>query len=233
MYGPEISPFTSVFGLFGEESRDLFTWRTAMKIIILFTVLILIFPVSIFGSEADNIIKQQKESKRKNAEARDKRKRDLDAREQCLDKITEVVALKIKELIDKGVKFKKPKLYNDSFEYIDGKRYAVYYNGMKSLVRTSMYEDRFIALQVTSFDNLNIYFQPENGHEVRVTIYLYNSDKENEWELQTFVNSKTPKANRIIKFKSIYDIDEIERKRGIINNNIVKAIEAAIKYVDK
>jgi hypothetical protein len=213
-----------------------------MKIIIFFTVLILIFPVSIFSSEADNIIKQQKESKRKDAEAGDKRKRDKKAREQCLDKITEVVALKIKEFMDKGVKFKKPELYNNSFENIGGKRYAVYYDGSKTLVRTSMYEDRFIALQKIVFgdtwDSIKIYFQPENGHEVRVNIefnvsVLSGDTIKNEWELQTFVDMKTPKANRVIKFKSFHDINEIEKKRGLINNNIVKAIEAAVKYGDK
>ncbi len=213
-----------------------------MKIIIFLTVLILVLPASIFGSEIDNIIKQQKEDKKKEAEAGDKRKKDKKAREQCLDKVTNIVALKIKELMDKGVKFNPPNLYNDSFENIGGKRYAIYYDGSKTLVRTSMYEDRFIALQKIVFgdtwDSIKIYFQPENGHKVSVNIefnvsVLSGDTITNEWELQTFVDSKTPKANRDIKFKSFYDTDEIEKKREMINNNIVKAIEAAVKYGNK
>lgn len=212
-----------------------------MRIIILIA-LILFSSTFAFSNEAGNLIKQQKENKRKESEAGDKRKRDKKAREQCLDKVIDIIALKIKELMDKGVVFKKPKLYNASFEYIGEKRYAVYYDGSKTLVRTSMYEDRIIALQEIVFgepwDSIKIYFQPENGHEVRLDIkfnvsVLSGDTIANKWELQIFVDTKTPKANRVIKFVSFHDINEIENKRDMINNNIVKAIEAAIKYGDK
>ena len=40
----------------------------------------------------------------------------------------------------------------------------------KTLVRTSLYDDKFIALQ--PMNDVTIYFQPENGHNVEVGIYL-------------------------------------------------------------
>lgn len=200
-----------------------------MKPIMFSIFLILVAPTFVFSSEADNIIKQQKENKRKESEVADKRKKHEEAMELCSDKVTEVIALKVKELMDKGVEFKKPVLYNDSFENIGGKWYAVYVDGVygtqKTLVRTRMYEGKFIALQPYSRGGgITIYFQPKNGKVVNVTVSSVGTIDTFEWELRIF--------GRNIKFKS-GDIDEIEKKQDKINEYIVKAIEAAIKYGDK
>lgn len=215
-----------------------------MKIIILI-VLILFLPTFTFSGEVDNIIKQQRDNKgkeekeekernrrkrdeeRKEAEARDKRKRELKAREQCLDKITDVVALKIKELMDKDVRFKKPNINTESFKYINGKKYAVYYNAI-ALVRTSRYEDKLMVLQ--DDEQLNsrtcMYFRPAAGRTVQICLIFHDSF----WNLE--INAVSD-SSKYIEFKS-YDIKEIEKKRAMINNNIVKAIEASIKkYSDK
>lgn len=200
-----------------------------MKIIVFLTVLILILPASIFGSEIDNIIKQQKENKEKEAGAKNKKESEQEAMDRCIDGVTKVIASKIQELLDKGVEFKKnPGVW--SYKNISGKRYATFsplHGG--DFVRTSMYDDKFLVL---SGGNITIQFRPENGETVYIGITFYVSNK---WKLETRgpFTHKMPETNKVIEFKSIYDINEIEKKRDMINNNVVKAIEAAIKYDNK
>jgi hypothetical protein len=208
-------------GLCGEGSRDLFIWRTAMKIIILFTVLILIFPVSIFGSEVNSIIKQQREKKQKQVESENREKRYHKTLEQCINKTIDIAALKFKELMDKGVEFEKPHLYENYFEDIGGKRYAVYNNYgtlVKYPLRVNLFNDKFIAMKKI------IYIQPKDGKNVQIS--LRNLESLTGCELSIFVHSSGNPGNSSMKFNSI---DEIEKKLDMINNNIVKAIEAAVK----
>ncbi len=193
-----------------------------MKLIVFSIFLILVAPIFVFGSEADNIIKQQKENKKKEADAKNKEESKQEAMDRCIDGVTKVIASKIKELMDKGVEFKKNPC-GGSYKNIGGKRYVIYYDGSKALVQTSMYNDKFLVL---SEFYTTIQFQPENGKTIYISIFFYVSNK---WELRT----EYEKANHVIEFSSIYNIDEIEKKQDMINNNIVKAIEAAIKYGDK
>lgn len=239
-----------------------------MKIIILIA-LILFSSTFAFSNEADNLIKQQKENKRKELEAEEKRKkleaverkkvleviekieRNEKAMVQCRDKVAYIVALKIKELMDKGVKFKKPRFHN--IRDIGGKKYEVYSNGRRDPVYT-MYEDRFIVKHAQNDESPLLgthltskawmYLQPENGDTVSMVlefktkrssvnfkaIYDYFDIPAGEWN---FDNLAGRGARRIIEFKSFRDLDEIEKKRDRINDAVVKAIEVAVKYGDK
>jgi len=196
-----------------------------MKIIILFTVLILIFPVSIFGSEVNSIIKRQMEKKQKQVESENREKRYHETLEQCINKTIDIAALKFKELMDKGVEFEKPHLYEDYFEDIGGKRYAVYNNYgtlVKYPLHVHLFNDKFIAMKD------RIYISLKNGEDVGIRINLKNLESLTGCKLTIFVSQGVTgnPGNSSMEFNSI---DEIEKKRDMINNNIVKAIEAAVK----
>jgi hypothetical protein len=210
-------------GLCGEGSKDLFTWRTAMKIIIFFTVLILISPVSIFGSEVDSIIKQQRENRENKEKQAENERNKYIMMQRCEDEIVRVVASKVKELMDKGVNFKKdPGVW--SYKNIGGQRYASHADGRNERILNSMYDGRLLYLERGSN---YIRIQPEGGTKVNIHIKFY---KNNSWEVE--MNGYF-KGRHTVEFTSFYNVDEISTKRDEINKNLISAIEAAIKYGDK
>ncbi len=196
-----------------------------MKIIILFTVLILILPVSIFGSEIDNIIKQQRENRENKEKQAENEKNKYIMMQRCEDEIVRVVASKVKELMDKGVNFKKdPGVW--SYKNIGGQRYASPGDGRNELILNSMYDGRLLYLEIIRGSN-HIRIQPENGTEVTVLFKFY---KNNSWEVDMYDGYS---REITVKFTSFYNVDEISTKRDEINKKLISAIEAAVKHGNK
>ncbi len=208
-----------------------------MKIIIFLTVLILVLPISIFGGEIDNIIKQQKkQQKETESSERYKQYKEREERQRCGDRIVSIVASKVKELVSRGVKFRyKPGVlvYQD---YL-GTRFALDFDGNTYRLLKSMYNERLLYLQIqeetidlslTLPVRNSIWIQPEGRDKTKVNIDI-TFYKDNSWEVEMFGHFT---GKYTVKFMS-YNMDEISTKRAEINKNLISAIEAAVKYGDK
>jgi len=180
-------------------------------------------PCVAYGGDIDSIIKQQQHSKVKQAESERNKYTEKEAMQRCRDEVVRVISSKVKELMDKGVNFKKDPgvlLYKN----IGGQQYAS--DGQfNSLIQSSMYDNRLLV--VSELGGTNILIQPEGGTKINTDIKFYN---DNTWLIKMhgyFGSGYT------VNFKSLYDYSEINTKRDEINKNLVKAIEAAIKYGDR
>ena len=196
-----------------------------MKSIVFFIFLILVAPTFAFSSEAENIIKQQRENKKdKEKQAEDERNKYI-MMQRCEDEVVHVVASKVKELMDKGVNFKKDHGVW-SYKNIGGQRYSSHADGRNERILNSMYDGRFLYLEILQGSNY-IRIQPENGTKVNISFKFY---KNKSWEVEMlgyFTGRYT------VKFTSYYNVNEISTKRDEINKNLISAIEAAVKYGDK
>lgn len=216
-------------GLCGEGSRYLFVRRNALKIIVFLATLILVPPALIFGGEADSIIKQQKKNK---VEVENEKKRKREATEQCINEVTKIVASRMKELMDKGVEFKK----NPGVAYyknINGKKHAVIIEqGMNPfakeattfLVRNSMLDNKLLVLQYPPFEEgfrMRIGFQPKKGEAMYVGLWHYRDEG---LEVNIYREG--------FKFKSL-DVDEIKRKQDEIGGAVINRIYDSIDNIRK
>lgn len=196
-----------------------------MRIIVFLIVLTLFFPAIAFSSEADNIIKQQRENIKNKEKQAENEKNKYIMMQRCEDEVVRVVASKVKELMDKGVNFKKdPGVW--SYKNIGGQKYASHADGRNERILNSMHDDRLLYLEILQGNNY-IRIQPENGTKVNINFKFY---KNNSWEVEMlgyFTGRYT------VKFTSFYNMDEISTKRDEINKNLISAIEAAVKYGDK
>ena len=195
-----------------------------MKLIAFSIFLILVAPTFAFSDEAENIIKQQIENKKdKEKQAEDERNKYI-MMQRCEDEVVHVVASKVKELMDKGVNFKKdPGVW--SYKNIGGQRYSSHADGRNERILNSMYDGRFLYLEILQGSNY-IRIQPENGTKVNISVKFYK-DKSWKVEMGGYFGWHT------VKFTSYYNLDEISTKRDEINKNLISAIEAAVKYGDK
>lgn len=198
-----------------------------MRIIIFLTALILVLPISIFGGEIDNIIKQQRENRENKEKQAENERNKYIMMQRCEDEVVRVVASKVKELMDKGVNFKKdPGVW--SYKNIGGQKYASHADGRNERILNSMYDGRLLYLEILQGSNY-IRLQPENGTKVNVDFKFY---KNNSWEVE-MTGYFTERYRYTVKFTSFYNVDEISTKRDEINKNLISAIEAAVKYGDK
>lgn len=191
------------------------TKPTKQKRILFMFYLLASLPCFVYGGDIDSIINQQKESKAKQAQSERKKYTANEAIQSCTNDAVSVIATKVKELMDKGVNFKKDPgvlfYKNDG-----GQRYAS--DGtFNRLIKSSMYDGRLLL--VSDIGGTNIWIQPEGGTKINIELNFYKDDT---WKV---VIDRHP-----VEFKSIFDVREINTKRDEININIVKAIEAAIKY---
>lgn len=98
-------------------------YSSIQGLFILLILLALISPVVAFSSDIDDIIKQQRGKADKEKENENRKVEKQNAIDLCITEITKVVAVKIKELMDGGVKFEKnPGVW--SYKYIGKQRYA-------------------------------------------------------------------------------------------------------------
>ena len=196
-----------------------------MKLIAFSIFLILVAPTFAFSDEAENIIKQQRENKKdKEKQAEDERNKYI-MMQRCEDEVVHVVASKVKELMDKGVNFKKdPGVW--SYKNIGGQRYSSHADGRNERILNSMYDSRLLYLEILQGSNY-IRIQPENGTKVNISVKFY---KDKSWEV---VMQGYFRGRHTVNFTSYYNLDEISTKRDEINKNLISAIESAVKYGDK
>lgn len=196
-----------------------------MKLIVFSIFLILVAPTFVFGSEADNIIKQQRENIKNKEKQAENEKNKYIMMQRCEDEVVRVVASKVKELMDKGVNFKKdPGVW--SYKNIGGQKYASHADGRNERILNSMYDDRLLYLEILQGSN-SIRIQPENGTKVNISFEFY---KDKSWEVEMYGYFR---SRHTVKFTSFYNVDEISTKKDEINKNLISAIEAAVKYGDK
>lgn len=188
-------------------------------ITILFTISV---PFFVYGGNIDDIVKQQKNKAAIEVEGKNREERNKAAMNKCREEVTKIVASQIKELMDKGVKFKKdPGVF--TYKDIGGQRYAN--DGETNcLIITSMFEDRLI---VKSCFGTYIDFQPENGAEVSLSLSFYENGTSDIEPLGLF------KYRSTLKLRSYYDTNELKIKEGKLSKIITEAVKAAIAYGDK
>lgn len=200
-----------------------------MKIIVFLATLILVPPALIFGSEVDNIVKQQKKNK---VAVENEKKRKREATEQCINEVTKIIASRMKELMDKGVEFKK----NPGVAYyknINGKKHAVIieqgFNPFAKeattfLVRNSMLDNRLLVLQYPPFEGgfrMRIGFQPKKGEAMYAGLWHYR-DKGLEVNI----------GREGFEFDSL-DVDEIKKREDEIGGAVLNRIYDSIDKIRK
>lgn len=179
-----------------------------MKTIVLLIFLIFVTPTFVFGADVDDIVKLLKDKESQTTKQKEMERGIERAAHQRLEEVTEIIASKIKELMDGGVKFKKDPgdLGKDPLQ-------------VSRLGR--MLGNRLL---VSEGQNASIIqFQPEGGKTIEIWI----------WHNRDGTATLVPQVHKLhsmdIEFKPSYDPLEIKERRNEVQKLLVKLIKDAIK----